>query len=145
MSDATPDTEWARANRARFEISALTELVDGKQVQVGFTIMLFARLQMEKKETSERRLSGEELQAGLREIAKALTPPEGGNARLEIRPPRPAAILSPEGGLVPEVAVEANLIHGHDYFAEVTRAERDAAYAAIRNQLAERGLKEGQR
>lgn len=145
MSDLIPDVpEWARKHRARFELEPLVELVRGRQVQVGLTILLYARLPMEEKTGARRRALGAEIQAGLRDIAQSLKPGEDSPARMEILPPRQAAILSPQGGMEPEIAVEARVFHAGDYTAEVTREEKDKLLSAIRRGLAAAGLKEGQ-
>ena len=134
---------WAREHDASFEVEPLTEVLRGDHVQVGFTVRLSARLPMERPQP-ERREEADAIRARLREILQSLAPPAESQARLEIQPLRTAASLSPESGMQPEIAVEARVFHGRDYFAEVTEGEERKVYAGVRR-LAEMGLKERRR
>jgi hypothetical protein len=135
---------WARDHGACFEVSPLVEIVKGRQVQVGFTIGLFARLPVEKRPGPEREKEAAEIRERLREVVESLAPPEGGRARLEIDGARPAVAFAPEGAMEPEVALHARVFHGDDYFAEATAAEEERLRAAIRR-LTQMGLKERRR
>jgi hypothetical protein len=145
MSEQTHDwPAWARTHRARFEMEPLVELVEGKQVQVGLTVFLYARMPMGEKDAATRRAKAAEVQAGLREIVQTLKPAPDSPARMQVQPPRQAAVLSPQGGMEPEISVEARVFHAGDYTAEVTREEKDKLLAAVRHGLAAAGVKEGQ-
>jgi hypothetical protein len=135
---------WARDHGACFEVSPLVEIVKGRQVQVGFTIGLFARLPLEARPGPEREREAGKIREGLREIVESLAPPEGGRARLEVDASRPAVALAPEGGMEPEVGLHARVFHGDDYFAEATAAEEERLRAAV-GRLTQMGLKERRR
>ena len=135
---------WARDHGACFEVSPLVEIVRGRQVQVGFTISLFAPLSLEKRPGPERETEAAEIREGLREIVQSLQPPQGGRARLEIDGSRPGVSFAPEGQMQPEIGLDARVFHGDDYFAEATAAEEERLRAAIRR-LTEMGLKERRR
>ena len=137
-------TGWAAAHGASFEVVPLIEVLRGRQVQVGFTIGLYARLPLDERPRAERWAEAEEIQAKLREMLQSLAPPEGSPARLELEPSRKAAFLDAEGGRQPEVAVRARVFHGKDYSAEVTEDEEQRVHAATRR-LAEMGLTERRR
>jgi hypothetical protein len=124
-------------------VSPLVEIVKGRQVQVGFTIGLFARLPLEKRPGPGREAEAAEIRAGLREIVQLLAPPQGGRARLEIDGSRPGVSFAPEGQMQPEIGLDARVFQD-DYFAEATAAEEDRLRAAIRR-LTEMGLKERRR
>jgi hypothetical protein len=145
MSEPKPDVhEWARTHRARFELEPLVELIEGKQIQVGLTVFLYARMPMEEKESARRRARAQEIMIGLRDIVKELKPGGESAARMEIQPPRQAAVLSPQAGMEPELAVEARFFHAGDYTKEVTREEKDKLLSGIRHGLTAAGLREGQ-
>jgi hypothetical protein len=145
MSEPISDgAAWARTHKARFELEPLVELVKGRQVQVGLTVFLYARLPMGEKEGAKRRAQAAEILEGLRGTVPALKPGEDSPARMEIQPLRQAAVLSPQGGMEPEIAVEARVFHAGDYTTEVTREEKDKLLSAIRHGLTSAGLKEGQ-
>jgi hypothetical protein len=145
MSEPKPDVhEWARTHRARFELEPLVELVEGRQVQVGLTIFLYARFPMQAKDSASRRALAAEIQSGLRDILQSIQPGGDSPARMQVQPPRQAAVLSPQSGMEPEIAVEARIFHAGDYTKEVTREEKDKLLAAIRSGLAGAGVKEGQ-
>jgi hypothetical protein len=145
MSEPIADVAaWARTHRARFELEPLVELIDGRQVQVGLTVFLYARLPMGEKEGSKRRARAEEILVGLRDVVQKLKPGGDSPARMQIQPFRQAAVLSPQGGMEPEVAVEARFFHAGDYAKEVTREEKDKLLSGIRHGLTAAGLREGQ-
>ena len=145
MSEPIADVPgWARTHRARFELEPLVELIEGKQIQVGLTVFLYARFPMEEKEGAKRRAQAEEILTGLRDIVQKLQPGGESAARMQIQPFRQAAVLSPQGGMEPEIAVEARFFHAGDYTKEVTREEKDKLLSGIRHGLTAAGLKEGQ-
>ena len=145
MTEQTPDAEWARLHGARFELQPLIEMIKGRPVQVGLTVILYARFPIKEEEGSRRRTLAGEIQARLREIALTLSPGEGSTARVEVQPPRAAAILSADSAMEPEVSVEARVFHAGDYTKEATRDERDKAASIVRRQLAGAGVMEGRR
>ncbi|HUL79288.1 MAG TPA: hypothetical protein VL691_18635 [Vicinamibacteria bacterium] len=132
--------EWARAHEASFEVAPLVEMVKGRQVQVGFTLGLYARLPLESGPGPERRAAAAAIWEGLREIAETLAPPEG-RARVEVESPRAAAFFQPEGQMRPEVAFNARVFRGDDYFTEVTADEEKKVHGVVQR-LTEMGLKE---
>jgi len=136
--------DWATAHDASFEVEPLIEMTQGRQAQVGFLIRVFARLPMEKTHGAERLAAAAEIRAKLEEILRSLAPPAGSRARLELDPARTAAVLAPDHGMQPEIAVSARVFHGEDYFAEVTEGEENRVYAGARR-LAETGFKERRR
>jgi hypothetical protein len=135
---------WARDHGAGFEVSPLVEIVKGRQVQVGFTIGLFAALPLEKGPGPERATAAAEIRERLREIVRSLAPPEGSRARLEIDSPRPAVSFAPEGQVQPEIGLDARVFHGDDYFAEATAGEEERLRGVTRR-LTEMGLRERRR
>lgn len=145
MSEPKPDVhEWARTHRARFELEPLVELIEGKQIQVGLTVFLYARFPTEAKGSAQRRALVEEIHGELRRVAESLRPGGDSPARMQVQPPRPAAVLSPQGGMEPETALEVRFFHAGDYTKEVTREEKDRLLSAIRQGLNAAGIKEGQ-
>ena len=135
---------WAEAHGASFEVAPLVEMVKGRPVQVGFTLGLYARLPMEPGPGPEREAAAAEIWQGLREIAQSLAPPEGSRARVEIDGPRSAAFFAPEGRMQAEIAFNARVFHGDDYFAEVTVGEEKRLQEVTRR-LTEMGVKERRR
>jgi len=123
---------WARAHGAYFEVEPLLDVVQGRPVQVGFTINLYARLPREGP-PSERWVQAAQTRARLRQIFRLLGP----QGSLEIQPPRTAVSLA-LGAHVPEVAVSARVFLGADHFAAAN--ERRVYGGAGR--LTEIGVKE---
>jgi len=145
VSSVGPDVAaWAEAHGASFEVAPLVEMVRGRQVQVGFTISLYARLPVEAGPGPERVAAAAEIWEGLREIAQSLAPRVGARARVDVEAQRPAAFFAPEGRMLPEVAFTARVFHGDDYFAEVTVSE-EQKLRGVTGQLTEMGLKERSR
>jgi hypothetical protein len=140
VSEATPDVAaWAREHGANFEVEPLIELAKGRQVQVGFTVNLYARLPMDDRPRQERWLDEALIRGKLHGVLQSLVPAPGGRGRVEIQPDRPAAILNASAGLAPELVVSANVFHGDDYFAPVSEAER-AKVSEIARRLTAFGL-----
>jgi hypothetical protein len=133
---------WARAHQACFEVAPLEESVEERRVQVGFTVILYASLPLEKGPGEGRRADVATVWQGLREILQTIVPKEGGRVRVEIDAPRSAAIFRPENEMKPEVSLSARLYHGDDYFAEVTADEREGL-SALTKRLTGMGLKQG--
>jgi hypothetical protein len=135
---------WARTHEACFELAPLVEMVRGRRVQVGFTVGLYARLPLETGPGPGRKAAAAEIWEGLREIAQSLAPREGSRARVEVEPQRAAAFFEPEGRMMPEVAFNARVFHGDDYFKEVT-VDEEARLHDVTRRLTEMGLKERRR
>ena len=120
------------------------ERVKGRQVQVGFTLSLYARLPMGQGAVEQQRAAAEEIRKHLREIVQSLAPPQESRARVEIDASRAAVVIEPEGGREPEIAVHARVFHRDDYFAETTVAEEKRVHDVTRR-LTEMGFKERRR
>jgi hypothetical protein len=135
---------WARARGASFEATPLVEMVKGRQVQVGFTISLYARLPLEGGPGAERRAAAARVREGLREIVESLGASEASRARVEIEGPRIAAFFEPGGEKRPEIALSARVFHADDYFLEVTADEERGLRRAVQR-LTEMGLTERRR
>lgn len=143
MSEVGPDvTGWARTNAACFEVAPLHELLEGRKVQVGFTVSLYAGLPLEEGPGEERQAAMAKIWEGLREVLESFVPKEGSRARVEIEAPRTAAFFRPENEMKPEIALNARVFHGDDYFAEVTADERDKI-SQVAKRLTDMGLKQG--
>ena len=135
---------WARTHEASFEVAPLVEMVKGRQVQVGFTLGLYARLPLETGPGPERQAAAAEIWERLRDIAQSLAPKEGRRAGVEVEGHRAAAVFQPEGQMLPEVALNARVFHDHDYFKEVT-VDEEARLRDVIRRLTDLGLKERRR
>jgi hypothetical protein len=142
MNTENDDVAWAKAHQACFEIAPLIEMRGSEKVQVGYAVDLYARLPMERAPGTERREEASRILERLRSIVSSLTPAQGSRARVEIEPPRTAAILRPENEMQPEISLRARLFHGDDYFAAVTDDER-ARISDVDRKLAALGLRMG--
>ena len=142
MADPEGDVAaWARANAACFDLVPLVEMKEGKKIQVGITLELYARLPMDKPPGPERRAAAAEVLGKLRQIVESLRP-ESGEVRVQVEPPRTAAYLRRETEMEPEVRLSAQIYHAHDYFAPVTEDER-ARISTLERRLTTLGLKRG--
>ena len=135
---------WARAHGASFEIGPLTEMVKGKPVQVGFTLSLYARLPLDDRPRTERWEEVAQVRSTLQQLLQTLAPAADSPGRLEIQPPRTAAVIAPGTDAPPEVSVDGRVFHRRDSFAEVTEAEEKKVHEVARR-LTEMGLKERRR
>ncbi len=113
--------QWARATRASWELRPLVEMHEGRRVQVGFELDLYARL---PDLSSQEESPMEALWQRLREIAESLPALLATGARIEVEPFEAADRLRPETGFAPEVMLQARLFHAADYFAPVGEADR---------------------
>ncbi len=136
--------EWARAHEACYELGPLVEMVKGRKVQVGFTLGLYARLPTGTGPGPAREAAAKAIWEKLREIAQSLAPQKGSRARVEVEGLRAAAFFAPEGQMRPEVAFNARVSHGDEYFTEVKTAEEKKLHEVTRR-LTEMGLKERRR
>ena len=140
VSEAMPDVAaWAREHGVNYEVEPLIELVEGRQVQVGFALNLYARLPMDERPRSERWLDEALIRGKLHALLKSLAPPPGGRGRLQMQPDRAAAFLNASAGMAPEIVVTAHVFHGDQYFAPVTEDERTKVNEAARK-LSELGV-----
>ncbi len=139
--DPVETQDWARKNKAAWEIAPLIEMRKGERVQVGFELSLYARLPPMAGATSEDEAAVEGLWDRLREIAESLVPLAGQGARIEIDPFEDAGRLRPETNFAPEVLLTARLFHASDYFAPVGEGDRERM-KPIEARLAELGLRQ---
>ena len=133
--------EWARANKACFETTPLTEMRGSERIQVGYNVDLYALAPMDKAPGEERRAAGAEIWERLKAILEAATR-EGGAARFEVEPARVGAVMRQQNDLQPEVNLRARVFHADDYFKAVTNDERDRV-PAFERRLTTLGLKHG--
>jgi hypothetical protein len=129
---------WSRARAVVYELGSLMEMVDGKQVQVGFTISLYARLPLEKPSGPARQAETVEIRERLREIVDSLAPPEGSRAAVDFEGPR-AAVVFESGRADPEIVVTARVFHRADYFTEAS-LEEEIRFRRVTARLAEMGV-----
>ena len=141
MADEIDIKAWARTHKACFEVTPLVEMRGSERIQVGFNVDFFALFPMEKAQGEARREGAQEIWTQLRKIVETLVG-EGGNARLEIEPMRPAAIMRKANDLQPEVNLRARVFHSDDYFASVTADERVRLHA-FEKRIEAVGLKAG--
>ena len=130
---------WVRDHGAYFDVGPLVELVRGRQVQVGCTVSLYARVPQDERPRSERWLDEALIRGKLHAMAQSLAPPPGSRGRLEIQPERtPASFMAADPGRLPEVAVTARVFHGGP---EAPGGE-DKTDQEIARRLLELGVKE---
>ncbi|MGE5125654.1 MAG: hypothetical protein ACM3PV_05150 [Betaproteobacteria bacterium] len=123
--DPVETQDWARQNKAAWEVAPLVEMHRGERTQVGFELSLYARLPPETQASSAEETALEGLWDRLREIAESLLPIAGDGARIEIDPFDAAGRLRPETNFAQEVLLTARLFHASDYFTPVADADRD--------------------
>jgi hypothetical protein len=141
MSRFMNDTAaWIRARGVRYELGLLVERIRGREVQIGFTISLSARLPLEKPAGLERQAAAAEIRRRLRDIVDSLVLPEGSGAQVEVDAPRAAVVFGP-GRSDPDIILSARIYHRNDYFMEVTLDE-ETRLRRVTRQLAEWGLQE---
>ncbi len=114
--------QWARENKASWELTPLVEMHEGRRVQVGFELALYARVP--DGLSPEEGGPTEALWERLRDIAESLPAELGERATIEVEPFEPADRLRPETNFAPEVMLKARLFHASDYFAAVDEADR---------------------
>ena len=136
------DEIWARDHRACYDITPLVESRAGQRIQVGYALELYARLPLERAPGPERREASEKTWEELRTIALSLTPAEDRGVRVEIEPRRAAAFLRPTNDMEPEILLTARVFHAGDYFAPVTKEERDKL-SGLEDKLTAMGLRRG--
>jgi hypothetical protein len=139
--DPAETQDWARLNKAAWEIAPLVEMHKGERMQVGFELSLYARLPPEAQASAAEEAALEGLWDRLREIAESLLPIAGSGARIEIDPFEAAGRLRPETNFAQEVLLTARLFHASDYFAPVAEADRERM-KPLEARLAELGLRQ---
>jgi hypothetical protein len=141
VPDRTEPSAWARAHKACFEIQPLIEVHDGKKVQVGFELSLYAQMDM-KAPPGEAKQGHAETYRRLREMLESVVGPEHPVARLDIAPLRAAAKLRPETGFAPEIELSARVVRKHDTF-EAVPAEARAGLGFLEDGLLALGIARG--
>jgi hypothetical protein len=108
---------------------------------VGFVLNLYARLPMEIPPGEERRKAGAALWERLRGILDQALEGGGGEAQVEVDPPRTAAVLRPENKMEPEISLRARVRH-KEAFQPVTGDERERM-SAFEKKISALGLRAG--
>jgi hypothetical protein len=143
LTDAAAGTRaWAGENRAAWELDPLVEMHEGRPVQVGYTLTLYARVPTEIPPSPERRQAVMAIWDRLRAIAEALAALEPEGTALEIGPYDVEERYRRETGFRPEVSLEARIVHERDYFAPVGVDERDRLQP-LEHRLRDLGLRPG--
>ncbi|HEY6548318.1 MAG TPA: hypothetical protein VI589_10445 [Vicinamibacteria bacterium] len=132
---------WAKAHQACFEAEPIIEMKGSEKIAAGFTLSLYARLPMDVPVGEERRKAGAALWEQLRAILDRALEGEGVQARVEVEPPRTAAVLRPENEMQPEIALRARVRHS-EAFEPVTADERQRI-AAFEKKISAMGLRAG--
>jgi hypothetical protein len=132
---------WARAHKASFEIQPLVERHKGKQVEVGFEVSLFARMDRDVP-AEEARPSNLAIYHKLREMLESLVPADHPVARLDVGPLRTAAKLRSKRDFAPEVELSARVIRRRETFEPVA-ADARARLAFLEDGLLALGLRRG--
>jgi hypothetical protein len=138
--DPAETRSWAEKNKAAWELVPLVEVHHGEQVQVGYELDLYARAPTELADREDRESAMEATWDRLREIAESLVPADSRVARIDVDPFEAAACLRPETGFAPEVLLKARLFHASDYFAPVSKADRERL-KALEDRLHALGLR----
>jgi hypothetical protein len=134
--------EWARAHKACFEMTPLTEMRGSERMQVGFNVDFYALLPMDKPPGEERRKAGAEIWQQLKTILETATREGSKQARMEIEQQRVGAIMRQQNDLQPEINLRARVFHADEYFAAVTADERERL-SGFEKRLTAMGLKPG--
>ena len=143
MSTENEVATWAKAHHASFEMDPLIEMRGAERIQVGFSVALYADFPIDKELDKDRRDEALARWQRLRVILESiLPPPESREARIELDPIRPAAVLRPANELKPEVVLTARVFHKDDSFAAVTPEERERLHA-FEKKLVALGLRQG--
>jgi hypothetical protein len=132
---------WAKAHKACFDVEPLIEMRGSEKLPVGFTLDLYASFPMEKPPGEGRRATAAELWHRLRTILESALGEESREARVDIEPRRPAAVLRPENEMKPEVTLRARVVHLKT-FETVTPEDRQRM-SAFEKKLAAMGLRAG--
>lgn len=120
---------WVREARVTFEVSPLREQVDGRRLQVGVAVQLFARLPKQAHMDPGSALA-RRLQTRLRTVARAVAPEAHPAVRCRVDPARAAIYLRPEAHFAPEVQVTLRIEHRDGYLRPLTTEQRQCAEQA---------------
>lgn len=140
--DPAATRTWAEENRAAWDVGRLVEMHEGKAVQVGHTLTLYARVPSEIPPSPERRAAVIATWDRLREIADALVEQEPAGTDIEVGPYDAEERFRRENGFRPEVSLEARIIREKDYFEPVDDGARERL-RPIEQRLRDLGLRPG--
>ena len=140
--DPAATRTWAEENRAAWDLGRLVEMHEGKPVQVGYTLTLYARVPIEIPPSPERRAAVTDTWDRLREIADALVALEPVGTDIAVGPYDAEERFRRENGFKPEVSLEARIVHEKDYFQPVDDGAR-ARLRPMEQRLRELGLRPG--
>jgi hypothetical protein len=141
MSASNDIAEWAKTHEASFDAEPIIEIKGSAKIAVGFALNFYARLPMDIPPGAERRKAGAALWERLRAILDQALEGEGGEAQVEVDPLRTAAVLRPETGMKPEIALHARVRH-QKAFEPLTANERQRM-SAFEKKISAMGLKAG--
>ena len=133
---------WAEENRAAWDLTRLVEMHEGKPVQVGYTLSLYARVPTEIPPSPERRAAVIATWDRLREIADSLVAHEPEGTDIEVGPYDAEERFRRENGFQPEVTLEARIVREEDYFQPMDSDDRDRL-RPVEQRLRDLGLRPG--
>ena len=117
---------WIHDHRVSWELLPHFEIHDHRKIQIGFDLTLYAEdpgaLGREFDDAE-----GPRIQEMLREIAHRVLPPESATTHIISDPSQPAVRLRPETGFRTEIALNLEIVHRHEDFAEADAEERAQA------------------
>jgi hypothetical protein len=142
VMDPAATRAWAKQNRAAWELTPLVEMHEGRAVQVGFRLHLYARVPTEIRPSPERRAAIIATWDRMREITDSLVAVEPPGTEVEIGPYDAEERYRRENGFRPEVRLEARIVHKDDYFEAVDAEDRDRL-RPLEQKLRELGLRPG--
>jgi hypothetical protein len=141
-ADSSDTQQWARDHRAAWEVVPLVEMVRGERRHVGYTLSLYGRIPMETPPGPERQEAVLAIWKRLRGIAQSLEGLGLEGERVEVAPFDAAGRLRPENDFVPEVLLEARVVHAGAYLAPVGADER-AHLEPLERRLRDLGFRPG--
>jgi hypothetical protein len=115
---------WAEEHRAAWDVTRLVEMHEGKPIQVGFTLTLYARVPTETPPSAERRTAVVGIWDRLRSIMETLAEHEPRGTDIEIDPYDAEELYRRETGFEAEVALQARVVHQKDYFQPMDDPDR---------------------
>jgi hypothetical protein len=140
--DPDETRQWAKENRAAWDLTRLVEMHEGSPVHVGFTLTLYARVPTEIPPSTERRAAVIATWDRLRDIAQALVAQEPEGTDIEIGPYDAEERFRRENGFRPEVSLEARIVQEEDYFQPMDADDQDRL-RPLEQRLRDLGLKPG--
>ena len=127
--DTSPPTallrDWVRQHAVSWEIAPLVELLNRKEVRVGFEMHLLGRSESDGRGPGAA--EDRALYHGLQALAKEAMPPDLGSARCEVGPDRVSYYYRRATGWVPEVQLTLRLVHRSGYFSPIDADETRCA------------------